>query len=151
MRNIWIIIIAIACGSILFGCAGYSISHNGNGEGYDVYRPEPYLLVKSSSKGRTAEIIWLPNYSERYRIDSWNIFGKADFQFVIEDGWKLTKISDKSDNTAVPSKLVNVLEKATESGTIALTGEDQLFRLVYNKKGEFIKMVYVPVLNGGEK
>ena len=151
MKHVLILITAIACAATLPGCAGYSITHNGDGEGYDVYRPEPYLLIKPSKQGPVAEIIWLPNYSERYRIDSWNFLGKADFQFEIDGGWKLTKISDKSDNTAVASKLMDVVEKATAPGTLALTGDVILFRLVYNEKGEFIGMQHVPPLESEEQ
>lgn len=129
---------------VISGCAGYSITPNGDGKGYDVYRPEPYLLTKPGEKALSAEIIWLPNYSKRYRIDTWNFFGKADFEFGITDGWKLTKISDKSDNTAIASKLLDLVQHATKAETISLTGQVQLFRLVYNEKGEFTGLQLVP-------
>jgi hypothetical protein len=45
---------------------------------YDLYRSEPYLLLKSE---QDVEIVWLPNYKERYRINTWDFFGKADFEF----------------------------------------------------------------------
>ena len=134
--------------TILSGCAGYSIKLNGTGNGYDVYRPEPYLLVKPAADKIDAEIIWLPNYSQRYRISTWNLLAKADFEFDIENGWKLTKIYDKSDNTTIPSKFLDVLQQTTKAATEALMkGEiveeapkvqPSLYRLVYNEKGEFI-------------
>lgn len=127
------------------GCAGYSITHGGTGSGYDVYRPDPYLLVKPADKGgMTGEIVWLPNYSERYRIRTWNFLGKADFQFDMTDGWQLTKISDKSDNTSIASKLLDVVQKATKPDTISLTTQVQLYRLVYNEKGEFTGLKLMP-------
>ncbi len=110
MRTLLLLAITFSGISVLSGCAGYSIQHKGEGKGYDVYRPEPYLLVKKGEKEYVAEIIWLPNYEERYRIKTWNCFGKADFQFDITDGWKLTKISDKGDNTAVASQLLKFAE-----------------------------------------
>ncbi len=134
--------------TMLSGCAGYSIALNGDGPGYDVYKPEPYLLVKPATDKVDAEIVWLPNYSQRYRIKTWNFLGKADFEFNIDNGWKLTKISDKSDNTTIPSKLLDILQQATKAGTVALTGQAQLFRLVYNEKGEFIGLKLVPFIEG---
>jgi hypothetical protein len=131
--------------TILSGCAGYSITLNGDGPGYDVYKPEPYLLVKPAADKVDATIVWLPNYSQRYRIKTWNFLAKADFEFAITDGWSLTKISDKSDNTTIPSKLLDILGQAAK-GAKALTGQPQLFRLVYNEKGEFIGLKPVLVI-----
>ena len=144
-RNLKIVTVLLGM-YLLSGCAGYSITHNGDGDGYDVYRPEPYLMIKPGEKALVAEIVWLPNYNERYRIDTWNFLGKADFQFDMGDGWKLTKISDKSDNTAVASKLLDVVQKATRPETISLTGGVKLFRLVYNEKGEFVGLKNVPAI-----
>lgn len=132
--------------SVLCGCAGYSITHNGTGAGYDVYRPEPYLMVRQGQKELAAEIVWLPNYNESYRIDAWNLLGKAEFQFEIEDGWRLTRITHKSDNTALASDLVDVVQKAAQSGTFALSGDFQLFRLVFDQAGAFVSLQPVPVL-----
>lgn len=134
--------------TMLYGCAGYRIMLNGKGDGYDVYKPEPYLLIKPGKETSTAEIVWLPNYSKRYRIQTWNFLGKADFEFEIQDGWQLTKISDKSDNSAIASKLLDVAQKAAKEGTVALTGGVQLFRLTYNEKGEFVGLKLVPALEG---
>jgi hypothetical protein len=125
------------CYLSLGGCAGYNITKGGTGAGYDVFRPEPYLMIKPGEKGPVGEIVWLPNYKERYRIDTWNFLSKADFQFDITDGWKLTKISDKSDNTTIADKLLDVAQKSIKEGTIALTGDVLLFRLVYDENGYF--------------
>ena len=144
MKKIALLIAVIVSTALLPACAGYSITHNGNGDGYDVYRPEPYLLINQAGSKATAEIVWLPNFTERYRIDTWNFLGKADFQFEIEGGWKLTKITDKSDNTEIASNLLDIVEKSVKSGTVALTGEISLFRLVYNERGEFIGLAKMP-------
>ncbi len=131
---------------LTFGCAGYNITYKGDGDGYDVFRPEPYLIIKPGDKAQVAEIIWLPNYKERYRIDTWNLFAKADFQFDLADGWRLTKISDKSDNAAIASKLFDVVQKATKAEPISLTCDIQLFRLIFNDKGEFTGLKHLPVV-----
>lgn len=134
---------AITVSFVLSGCAGYNITKDGTGEGYDVFRPEPYLMIKPGEKGPAGDIVWLPNFKERYRIDTWNFLSKADFQFDITDGWKLTKISDKSDNTTLAAKLLDVAQKSVKEGTIALTGEVLLFRLVYDDNGHFINLEQV--------
>ena len=118
---------------LISGCAGYAITKDGDGSGYDVYRPEPYLLVKSTGD---AQIIWLPNYKERYKISTWNFLGKADFEFQIDNGWCLTGITDKSDNTTIASKLLDIVK---DKGITP--GEVQLFRLQFNDKGEFVKLI----------
>lgn len=142
-RKIHTCLVAAVCCLNLSGCAGYNITKNGTGDGYDVFRPEPYLMIKPGEKGPVGEIVWLPNYNERYRIDTWNFLSKADFQFDITDGWKLTKISDKSDNTTLATKLLDVAQKSIKEGTIALTGDVLLFRLVYDEKGHFISLEQV--------
>lgn len=149
MRQFWSkrnnsIIVLIILFFLLTGCAGYSITKNGTGVGYDVYKPEPYLLIPpQGDKSAEPKIIWLPNYSERYRITTWNFFSKADFSFNISDGWQLTSISDKSDNTALATTLGGVLAKAVKPETISLSGTPQLYKIVIdNNTGDvFLKLV----------
>ena len=124
-------VLTICIAVMVSGCAGYNITKDGMGKGYDVYKPEPYLMITPGETGPKGEIVWFPNYKERYRIDTWNFLGKADFQFDISDGWKLTKISDKGDNTAIASKLMDIIQKSTKPETISLTSNVQLFRLLY--------------------
>jgi len=125
------VILSVWFTALMCGCAGYSIRKNGTGRGYDVYKPEPYLLVTQGDKGPKGAIVWLPNYEERYRITTWNFLGKADFQFDMTDGWQLTRISDRGDNSDVASKLMDVVQKGIPSRTISLTGGVQLYRLIY--------------------
>lgn len=120
----WCLTLVLAMGP---GCAGYSIQKNGTGSGYDVYTPEPYLLRKPITSmsgggeitGFNFEVVWLPNYSKRYRVRSWTGFGKSEFTFEFAEGWKLTKIVDKADNSEVLDKLVDltkgVLANVTQS------------------------------------
>ena len=122
----------------LAGCAGYSINADGTGPGYDVYTPEPYILVlpgKSASGRDTsqASLIWLPNYSKRYRIHTWNFLAKADFKFDIEDGWLLTGIEDRIDTTTLPAALLDTLEEATPY-LLAGTAEPSLYRIVFDEE-----------------
>ncbi len=101
-------------GGLAGGCAGYKVEANGGGCGYDVYAPEPYLLATPSVVAGTTpptilhtfSIVWLPNYSKRYRISSWAGLGKAEFTFKFKEGWQLESIEDKSSNA-------NILEQLT--------------------------------------
>jgi hypothetical protein len=106
---------------LLNGCASYRVTRDLKGDGYVVYRPEPYLLVSYSKTGEkemttTATVVWLPNYHEGYRVESrsgW--FGKADFKFTFVDGWMLTGVEDRGDNSEFAGKLLDVI-KSTVPG-----------------------------------
>jgi hypothetical protein len=122
---------------LVVGCAGYRIDHNGDGRGYDVYKPEPYLLVVHGPKGPGASILYLPDYGNRYRIDTWNVLAKADFSFHIENGWMLSRISDKSDTTEIPDAFVKALEEARKSEVIPLSGEPfEIYKILYDPSGQ---------------
>lgn len=197
----------------LTGCASWRSVPNGDGDGYDVYRPEPYLLIMqgtiaagdaaatppkatedtkkadekkdeagitpaekiaddlipagpsvSSSpatakaattqaattrtstklpaqaapaverKGKsstaasqpvseqplqyTAKIIYLPDFSQRYRLSSSNFLAKSDFTFQIKDGWMLTGITDKSDNTSLADSMLTAITTLATAGAV---------------------------------
>jgi hypothetical protein len=139
-RHLWIVLPLLAL--LLAGCASWkAVPHDGTidakndkaGPGYDVYRPEPYLLVVrgsinesgttnttgSSSTQRnasavnldqvTVKVIYLPNFRKAYRLSSSNFMAKADFTFNINNGWQLTNITDKSDNTTVITTAITAL------------------------------------------
>lgn len=133
-------LVTAAClGAIVSGCAGYTVRLDGTGDGYDVYKPEPYLLLVAGPKGHTASVIWLPDYGTRYRVDTWNVLSKADFGFIMEDGWRLTRVSDKSDTTAIPDALVKAMEEARKSDVIPLADEPiQLFKFIYGPHGNVL-------------
>ncbi|ENV36869.1 hypothetical protein [Acinetobacter venetianus] len=140
--------IVLAFITLLSGCAGYSIKKGGDGDGFDFYKPEPYLLIKSTNQAYTSEIIWLPNYNDRYRVKTWNFLAKSDISFDITDGWKLSKISDKSDNTTVASKLLDIALKATKDADKSLVetspnGVTKLYRFSYDNNGYLSKLIEV--------
>lgn len=126
----------------LSGCAGVSIQKDGDGPGYDVYRPEPYLMVSMGEKGLVGKIIWLPNYTEKYRVRPYNYLADADSTITITDGWKLTSIAEKSNNTELASSMVEVLKETL----IAKFNEERqekpvevkLYRLLFDDKKGYV-------------
>jgi hypothetical protein len=100
----------------------------------------------------------LPNHARPYRLTTHNFLAKADFTFNFENGWKLTQISDKSDNTAVANTLAGELKtmlsaagfKAqVEPGTNAPKQRVIFFRPEYDHDGyiKSFKQVGVMELN----
>src|SRR5262245_50659156 len=82
-RVLWV---GVACwASVLAaGCAGYTIQKDGQGVGYDVYAPTPYLLRKPHYNGTVLngfdfEVVMLPDRTQRYRVHSWAGLSKANF------------------------------------------------------------------------
>jgi hypothetical protein len=117
------------------GCAWYKIqpvsadSLNGWSktnclpEGYIFYQPELYFLAtivtestdSTSKQNVTVTPIWLPNYQKPYRVTTHNILARADFTFNFENGWKLTSIADKADNSMVANTLASQLTTALKT------------------------------------
>lgn len=145
------------------GCAGYSIKPQWDknlSSGYQVYAPHPHLLVNTTIANnmvtQTASIIYLPDYSKPYKVRTWNFLGKADFSFTFDQGWNLTAISDKSDNTAATKEFANTAIKLlglttqavspTADGTAVYTAK--IYRLVFDEtNGHLIRLapVNIPV------
>lgn len=97
------------------GCAGYSITKGGEGPGYDIYAPAPYLLRKphynaNALVGFDFEVVMLPDREQRYKVRSWAGLSKANFTFEFADGWKLTKIVDQSDNSGVLDAITDMVK-----------------------------------------
>src|SRR5437868_1742817 len=73
--------------------------------GYIIYKPELYFAATISTVSNKQEVsvapLFLPNPAMPYRVRTGNFLAKADFAFNFENGWKLTQVSDKSDNTTI--------------------------------------------------
>ena len=54
--------------------------------------------------------LYLPNYQRPFRVTTRNFLAKSDFTFNFENGWKLTQISDRADNSAVANTLAGQLQ-----------------------------------------
>ena len=114
----------------LTGCAGYTVKpHPGDhDEGLRFYRPEPYLLVtlkctesatatsKSTTSEPTVTVVWLPAWDDEFAISTWSFLSKAEFAFVLGDGWRLTSVTAKTDTTDALAKFLELVGKGTEAG-----------------------------------
>jgi len=127
------------------GCAWYDIqpisanSLNGWGktnalpEGYVFYQPELYFsaTIVTESTGSTSKQtvtvtpVWLPNYQKPYRVTTHNFLAKADFTFNFENGWKLTQIADKGDNSTMANTLAGQLATTLKTVGFAATSANQ--------------------------
>lgn len=92
-------------------------------EGYIFYQPELYFsatitteMVKNklgedeSKQTITVTPLYLPNYNKPYRMTTHNFLAKSDFGFDFENGWKLTRLSDKADNSTLANTLAGQLD-----------------------------------------
>src|SRR4051812_13181728 len=115
-------------------------------EGYVFYQPELYFLVtpaggakatpadekekkdpKADDKaaGLTVTPIYLPNPAKPYRVTTFNFLAKSDFAFNFKDGWQLTSISDKADNTTVANTLAGELKTILAAGGIGFVAMEK--------------------------
>jgi hypothetical protein len=123
------LLMCVSCVMLVSCGPSWEAEAGGVGKGYDVYRPEPYLMVtrvsevqRAAQPGQattqpvsqqyTAKIIWLPDYSTRYRIRS--VQGGASIW--IKDGWELSSLSDQNSTTAVLSALAGAGSQAGQAG-----------------------------------
>jgi hypothetical protein len=107
-------------------------------EGFVFYQSELYFLVAPSAgasagggktnaagmdaKGKagkpsedeastfTVTPMYLPNPSKAYRITTFNFLAKSDFAFNFKDGWQLSSIADKADNSTIANTIAGELK-----------------------------------------
>jgi hypothetical protein len=143
MKRTWFFVSLMAW--LTGGCAWYTIqpisadSLNGWGktnvlpEGYIFYQPELYFsaTIVTESTGSTSKqtvtvtSVWLPNYQKPYRVTTHNFLAKADFTFNFENGWKLTQIADKGDNSTVANTLAGQLTTMLKTAGLAAAPTNQ--------------------------
>lgn len=132
---------------LLAGCARYTIErtvipdqnwgacHHDN-KGYVFYQPELYFSVtaepaKETKPGEpnpvqyTVKPVYLPNYAKPYKLTTCNFLAKSDFTFNFTDGWQLTSISDKSDNSTLASAIAGQLSTILTAAAALTKGEPQ--------------------------
>ncbi len=156
------------------GCAWYKIqpisadSLNGWGKtnglpaGYIFYQPELYFQATivtesagpASKQDVTVTPVWLPNYQKPYRVTTHNILARSDYTFNFENGWKLTSIADKGDNSTVANTLAGQLTTALKTAEGLKVPNPQppsktrviLYRPKFDKNGYFNGFEPVDVL-----
>jgi hypothetical protein len=124
----------------LAGCASYTIqpvkpeeiskwNEGKPGTGYVFYQPELYFLVTSTPSKITGDTapakassadgpvatfsvapLYLPNPGKPYRVTTFNFLAKSDFTFNFKDGWQLTSIGDKADNSGAATALIGQMK-----------------------------------------
>jgi hypothetical protein len=141
--------LTVITASSLSGCAWYSIKPiapvaaagwKGSADGYVFYQPELYFLVTppGASKGGstnapagaggeadkgsgwTVTPVYLPNPKKPYEVTTHNFLAKSDFAFNFKDGWQLTSISDKADNTTVANTIAGELKTILAAGGLGI-------------------------------
>ncbi|HEY1661701.1 MAG TPA: hypothetical protein VGI03_04720 [Verrucomicrobiae bacterium] len=136
MKNYLLFFALIGLNSVT-GCAWYNITPVSKSEGdnwasshpkdgYIIFEPELYfaatITTTSTNKTVKQEItvtpIYLPNPAKAYRITTHNFLAKADFTFNFTDGWKLTSIADKSDNTTIANTLAAQLQSTLSTAKV---------------------------------
>jgi hypothetical protein len=158
--------LVLLLGALLFavGCAGYRITGPGGEDGYVVYEPEPYVLVKpvfaadATFRGWEATIEYLPNRSRPYRVRAWGGLGKGDFKFTYEKGWMLTSTQAAMDNTEVLKSIASFLPKPEDYLAMLRDGNGdeppareprldlpRLFRIEWDCQGRVTGLTEVPV------
>jgi hypothetical protein len=138
----YIVIFGIAGLLATSGCAWYNITpiqkadtskwgDKDSQDGYVFYQPELYFAatVTTSTATNTDKTtttkqdisvapLYLPNPAKAYRVTTHNFLAKADFAFNFENGWKLTSIADKSDNTTVATALAGQLQTVLKAAGV---------------------------------
>ena len=150
MKRAWCFVFLAAW--LTGGCAWYDIQPvsadslngwsktKGLPEGYIFYQPELYFSATivtettgpASKQNITVTPIWLPNYQKPYRLTTHNFLAKADFTFSFENGWKLTQIADKGDNSTVANTLAGQLTTVLKAAGVSmkLTGQTPQTRVI---------------------
>jgi hypothetical protein len=143
----------------LTGCAEYHIRPVRPAEvaavkdGYIFYQPELYFAVtrtvdKDKQESITVAPLYLPNYQKPYRVTTFNFLAKSDFGFNFENGWKLTSISDRADNSAVADTLAGQLKAALSGGRTPKLSADEpavLYHAEFDDKGVFNRFTPVNI------
>ncbi|MGA2138181.1 MAG: hypothetical protein ABSH14_04890 [Verrucomicrobiia bacterium] len=147
-------------------------------KGYVFYQPELYFLVTpvvapkspsnnvstakpdssaDSSAAFSVTPIYLPNPNKPYRVTTFNFLAKSDFAFNFKDGWQLSSIADKADNTTIANTIAGELKTILGAGGLSMmslapspsTKERKAFLLhpIYNPDTGIItdfSVIYLP-------
>jgi hypothetical protein len=122
MKNTILISLSSLAALLFAGCASYKIQPippvsasqpdqgwSTNKAGYVFYQPELYFLVVSNKTGSSVTPVYLPNPAKPYRVTTKNHLAKSDFEFKFNDGWQLSSIADKADNSTIANTIAGEL------------------------------------------
>jgi hypothetical protein len=138
------------------GCAWYNITpiqkadaakwgDKDSQDGYVIYQPELYFAATVSSttatnadklttnQAVTVSPIYLPNPSKAYRVTTHNFLAKADFEFTFQNGWQMTQVADKSDNSTVATALAGQMQTILAAAGAAAKGFTPSTRVILFK------------------
>jgi hypothetical protein len=168
MHDMKHLVLWFAVGGLIMtdGCAWYNITPISKAEadnwatghpknGYIIYQPELYFAASitattTTNADKTLQVkqdvtvtpIYLPNPAKAYRVSTHNILAKADFTFNFGNGWELTSIADKSDNTTIANTLAGQLQTMLSAakvlgyeGDSSITNRVLLYKPEYDTNG----------------
>jgi len=67
---------------------------------------------------------YLPNPNKPYRVTTFNFLAKSDFTFNFKDGWQLTSIADKADNSGMATALAGQMKTLLDSAAKLMATSD---------------------------
>src|SRR5467141_693317 len=89
----------VFCQSELYFLVTPSGSSSKTNSGTSTVQATPTSDKTSSEAAFSVTPIYLPNPEKSYRVTTFNFLAKSDFAFNFKDGWQLTSIADKADNS----------------------------------------------------
>jgi len=113
-------------------------------------KPAP---APTSAPTLTVTPIYLPNPDKPYRVTTFNFLAKSDFTFNFKDGWQLTSIADKADNSGVAIALVGQMKTMLDAAIPKAVGQKQPKTFLLHPEyanGVIIGFTSVPAPNLGE-
>lgn len=135
MHRLWIGTLAALT---LTGCAGMTVkrleTNDTTTEGVRFARPWPYLAVTADADKFDVKLVWLPDLEEQYAVQwSAGLFGSANPDITLQDGWMLTAISGEvqSGGSTIKDLFTTLLSKGdAEISGKDFTLEPGLYRMV---------------------
>ena len=113
-------------------------------------KPTPTPAPKpDAAPALTVTPIYLPNPDKSYRVTTFNFLAKSDFTFNFKDGWQLTSIADKADNSGVATALIGQMATIAKAMGVLDTNpktkpKSFLLHPIYDK-GVIINFKMIPI------
>lgn len=134
------IIMACMLIGMLGGCTAPGIVKGGDGPGFDVYRAVPYILVVRQQHKVSASIVYLPDYSTRYRVSARTLVKDAGGGLIIKHGWMLKTSHAGTGATSAGTKIT----LPNGRGNSPITKHVALYGFYYGKTGRIEGLSKMP-------